>query len=289
MRPISDALGRALVVADAGGAPDPAPGQFWVVSTDSRDVAVVLVSATGRGDHVLAWPITAVTDAGYPTFGYSLGGQPVTVWPELEFGLSLTALDRVVGPGPPSRVMRSVVAAIEDRDPLPVEDAAQPGSGPDREVLDRVCTQAWQLADLEWPRSVAGEGVFDPERLHDAGLDGPRLREVLGAAPGRAADLVAGAAIPSRAELDTIASAVFFHRAEDLLRPAWGPEVALFVRPRYKRDARRVAAHLGLSENAARSVILERALAAARQAPGDTEEAAAARLDDAVAQLMGER
>ena len=287
MTPIIDALGGTLMVADAGATPDPAPGEFWVVSTDGSDVALVLVAATGRGDHVLVWPVTAgVAGSGYPTFGYRLGDQLVTVWPELEFGLSLTALDRMIGSGPSTRAMRSVVAAIEDRDPLPVDDAAEPGSGPDGDALDRLCRQAWQLADLGWPRAVSGEGVFDPERLREVGLDGPRLREVLRAAPGRAADLVAGTSVPSRPELETVASAAAVDRPEDLLRPASGAEVVQLARPRAKRDVRRVAARLRLSENAARSAILDRALLAARQSPGDTEDAAAARVRDAVDQLM---
>lgn len=286
MTPITDALGGTLVVGDVGAASDPAPGEFWVVSTDGRDVAVVLVSAVGRGDHVLVWPITATVVGGYPTFDSRLGDQLVTVWPELEFGLSVTALDRMVGSGPSTREMRSVVAAIEDRGPLPVDRAAEPGSGPDPDVLDRLCRQAWQLADLGWPRAVIGEGVFDQQRLRDAGLDGPRLRKVLGVAPGRAADLFAGTSVPSRPELETVTSAAAVDRPEDLLRPPSGAEVVQLARPRAKRDVRRVAAHLNLSENAARSVILDRALAAARQQPGDAEDAAAARLRDAVDQLM---
>jgi hypothetical protein len=289
MRPIIDALGGTLVVADAGATPDPAPGEFWVVSTDGSDVAVVLVSAIGRGDHVLVWPVTAEVTGGYPTFGHRLGDQLVTLWPELEFGLSLTALDRMVGPGPSTRAMRSVVAAIEDRDPLPVDHAAEPGAGPDWDVLDRLCRQAWQLADLGWPRAVSGEGVFDPQRLRDAGIDGPRLRAVLRIAPGRAADLVVGTSMPSRPELETVASAAAVDPPEDLLRPASGAEVVQLARPSAKHDVQRVAAHLRLSENAARSVILDRALVAARQQPGDAEDAAAARVRDAVDQLMGGR
>ena len=261
-----------------------------MVSTNGSDVAVVLVAATGRGDHVLVWPVSAaVGDSGYPTFGYRLGDQLVTVWPELEFGLSLTALDRMIGSGPSTRAMRSVVAAIEDRDSLPFEDSPEPSSDPDEDALDRLCRQAWQLADLGWPGAVSGEGVFDAERLREVGLDGPRLREVLRAAPGRVADLLAGTSMPSRSELETVASAAAVDRPEDLLRPASGPEVAQLARPRAKRDVRRVAAHLMLSENAARSVILDRALLAARQSPGEAEDAAAARVRHAIDQLMDSR
>src|SRR3954451_20786520 len=121
MNAITDAIGGILTVPDTGAAPDPAPGQFWIVSSDDEDRAVVLVSATGRGSFVLAWPVTTQTPNGiYPAFTFQLGGQDVTVWPELEFGLSLVALDRMVGAGPDTRTMRQIVAAIEDREPLPI-------------------------------------------------------------------------------------------------------------------------------------------------------------------------
>mgnify|MGYP001792085526 CR=1 FL=1 len=160
MNTITDALGGILIVPDTGAVPDPSPGQFWIVSSDDEDRGVVLVSATGRGSFVLAWPVTAATPNGvYPAFAFQLHGHDVMVWPELEFGLSLVALDRMVGPGPDTRTMRQIVAAIEDREPLPIGDLPHADTPDAVARLDQSGRQAWEGPRRQWQRpGVGGAG-----------------------------------------------------------------------------------------------------------------------------------
>jgi len=286
MSDIVDALGATLNVPDTGTAPDPAPGQFWVVAYDAVDRAVVLVSATGRGDHVLAWPVTAATPhAGYPTLSHRFGGQEFTVWPELEFGLALVALDRMIGPGPSTRLMREVIAAIEDRGPMPTGPGPAPDTPEELEAIDLNSRQAWALADLEWPRAVVGEGVVDVELLRERGIDTTGLRELLHVEPGRAADLATGAALPTQSEVDALSETVDVVR-RGVLIPASGSEVAALSRPRFKAGVSQVASRLDLPENVARSRILHRSLAAARQQYGEPDTQAQARVEHAINDLL---
>jgi len=286
MSAIVDALGATLNVPDTGTTPDPAPGQFWVVAYDNVDRAVVLVSATGRGDHVLAWPVTAATPhAGYPTLSHRLGDKELTVWPELEFGLALVALDRMIGSGPSTRLMREVIAAIEDRGPMPTGTEPGPDTPEVLAAIDLNSRQAWALADLEWPRAVVGEGVVDAELLRERGIDTTDLRELLHVEPGRAADLAAGAALPTQSEVDALSETVD-HVGRGVLIPASGSEVAALSSPRLKARIRQVASRLDLPENVARSRILHRSLAAARQQYGDPETQAQARVEHAINDLL---
>lgn len=287
MNAITDALGGILIVPDMGAVPDPSPGQFWIVSSDDEDRGVVLVSATGRGSFVLAWPVTAATPNGvYPAFAFQLHGHDVTVWPELEFGLSLVVLDRMIGPGPDTRTMRQIVAAIEDREPLPIGDMPHADTPDALSEIDRICDQAWALADLEWPRPVLGEGVLDPGLLRSHDLDAVRLRDALAVPPGRAADLASGATIPTAAEVEAITALTHLASADGVLVPADGPEVVEMSAPRYKARIRALVARGGLHENAARTAVLHGALQAARQGAGEERDEVRARIDRAIEDLL---
>lgn len=286
MSAITDALGATLHVSDAGTTPEPGPGQFWVVAYDGVDRALVLISATGRGDHVLAWPVTvAIPNAGYPTLNHPVGGEEVTLWPELEFGLALVALDRMVASGPSTRVLREVVAAIEDLEPIPNGTGLTPDTPEMLEAVDLCSRQAWALADLEWPRAVVGEGVVDAELLLEAGLETTRLRELLHVEPGRAADLAVGVALPTQAEVDVLSEAAET-TDRDVLVPASGPEVAALSSPSLKARIKQVAHRMDVSENTARSTILHRSLAAARQQYGDPDAQARARVENSINELL---
>ena len=286
MSAIVDALGGTLNVPDTGTTPDPAPGQFWVVAYDADDRAVVLVSATDRGDHVLAWPVAAaISNAGYPTFAYRLGDQDLTIWPELEFGLALVSLDRMIGEGPSSRQMRQMIAAIEDRDPLPAGGEPAADTPEALRAIDLTCRLVWALAELEWPRAVVGEGVLDANLLREWGLAGTDLRDLLGVEPGRAADLVSGTSMPTQSDVD-ILSQTIGHAGSALLMPASGSEVTAMSRPRSKSRITQVALRHSVTENAARSQILNRSLAAARQQYGDHDVQAQARVERAIDELL---
>jgi hypothetical protein len=287
MNAITDAIGGTLTVPDTGAAPDPAPGQFWIVSSDDEDRGVVLVSATGRGSFVLAWPVTAATPNGvYPAFAFQLDRQEVTVWPELEFGLPLVALDRIAGAGPGTRTMRQIVAAVEDREPLPIGDLPHADTPDALAEIDKVCNQAWELADLEWPRPVLGEAVLDAELLRSNDVDATRLRDALAVPPGRAADLVSGAIIPTAAEVEAVTALTQVDPAHSVLVPADGPEVLEISTPRYKARIRALVARRGLLENAARTAVLHGALQAARQGAGDRRNEVRARIDRAIEDLL---
>lgn len=287
MNTVIDALGGVLSVPDRGAAPDPAPGQFWVVSSDSEDRGVVLVSATDRGRCLLAWPVTAATpNAVYPAFTYQLNGQNITVWPELEFGLSLVALDRMVGAGPNTRIMRQIVAAIEDREPLPIGDLPQ-GDTPDAIAeIDSVCQQAWEFADLEWPRAVVGEGILDRDLLLRNGLDAAKLRDALKVLPGQAADLASGATNPTSAEVEVIAALTGVDHPGDVLVAAEGPEVSEISMPIFKAGIREVMSRRGWSENTARAAVLHGALRAARQGAGEERDQIRGRINRAIEDLL---
>lgn len=290
MSTVTDALGATLTLPDTGPAPDPQPGDYWVLSTDNHDRAVILVSATGRGGHVLAWPVTAATfEGGYPTFTDQLEGQEVTVWPEMEFGLSLVTLDRVIGRGPGTRIMRAVVAAIEDGEPLPTLGAANLDGPGAIDALDRVCRQAWELAELEWPRAVIGEGVLNNDFLHEHAITATLLREVLQVEPGRAADLAGAFTIPTPAEADAVAALTETSLGVEVLAPAAGPEVDALSAPTVKADIRELTVHLNISESLARTTVLVQALHAARQAPGEAQDQVRARVQHALDDLLDRR
>jgi hypothetical protein len=287
MNAITDAIGGILTVPDTGAAPDPSPGQFWIVSSDDEDRGVVLVSATGRGSFVLAWPVTAATPNGvYPAFVFQLDWQDVMVWPELEFGLSLVALDRMVGPGPDTRTMRQIVAAIEDREPLPIGDLPHADTRDALAEIDKICDQAGEFADLEWPRPVVGEGVLDPDLLRSHDVDATQLRDALAVPPGRAADLASGTTIPTASEVEALTALTHAAPADGVLVPADGPEVVEMSAPRYKARIRGLVARRGLHENAARTAVLHGALQAARQGAGDQRDEVRARIDRAIEDLL---
>jgi hypothetical protein len=287
MNAITDAIGGILTVPDTGAVPDPSPGQFWIVSFDDEDRGVVLVSATGRGNFVLAWPVTAATPNGvYPAFAFQFDLQDVMVWPELEFGLSLVVLDRMIGLGPDTRTMRQIVAAIEDREPLPIGDLPRADTPYALAEIGKICDQAWELADLEWPRPLLGEGVLDPDLLRSHDVDATRLRDLLAVPPGRAADLASGATIPTPAEVEAITALTHAATADGVLVPADGPEVIEMSAPRYKARIRALVARRGLHENAARTAVLHGALQAARQGAGDRHDEVRARIDRAIEDLL---
>lgn len=213
-------------------------------------------------------------------------GQDITIWPELEFGLSLIALDRMVGTGPSTRAMRETVAAIEDRDPLPIGDLPHQDTPDALAEIEKVCDQAWRLADLEWPRAVLGEGVLDAELLRISNVDAARLRDDLAVPPGRAADLASGVAMPTAEEVEVVSALTHSSTGEHVLVPAGGAEVLEMSAPRYKARIRKLGARHGLRENVARTIVLQSSLKAARQSAGEQRDEVRARLDRAIEDLL---
>jgi len=283
-----DALGGDLSLPETHSAPEPAAGQLWLVGYDGRTLGVVLVVAA-RGRSVLAWPVTAANAAAStPAFPWMLGTQDLAIWPEAEFGISLVALDRLLGMGPDSRTLRLISAAVTDDEDLPIP-ACPPGDDEaNLDALDAVCRQAWRLADLEWPRVLPGEALLDPATLEAAGVTPAVLREQLGVPPGRAIELVSAGASPNDEEFVRLAQWLPHHGAAQALVPAHGPEVDEMSSPAFKGPILRVAAFRRLDESSARNLVLAKARRAARQETGTARAMTRARITHAIDELLEE-
>ena len=288
MTKLLDALGGDLSLPETHSAPEPVPGQFWLVGYDGRTLGVILVVAV-RGRTALAWPVTAANAAAStPAFPWTLGTQDLAIWPEAEFGISLVALDRCLGTGPDSRTLRLISAAVTDDEALPVPACSPGDDEANLDALDAVCRQAWRLADLEWPRVVPGESFLDPAVLEAAGVTPTVLHEQLGLPPGRAIELASAGASPSDEEFVRLAQWLPHHGAAHALVPAHGPEVDEMSSPTFKEPIVRVAAFTSLDESGARNLVLGKARRAARQDVGTTRAMTRARITHAIDELLEE-
>lgn len=289
---LRDALNQPLPLPAVGGVEAPETGELWAVSAEGEDRGAVLIAAVRHG-YVLAWPVTMPNPAASaPAF---LVDAPhigtLVVWPEAEFGLAESALDRRLSRALDSRAVRAVRAALTDPDIVPgVAFCPAADSDEALEALGEVCSQAWALGEWGWPAPGVGQGVLDSRVLGDAGI-GPRdLARALRLAPGAAAALATGRALPTDDQIAEILPLLPAETGpEDLLAPVAGDEADVLSRPSYKREIAAAMAKTGKSEGPTRSVIWEAATSrAARQsAYADPLEAAKARVDEALADLLG--
>lgn len=286
---ITDALGAQLTLTPADAEPELAPGQFWIAGFDGASIALVLVVAT-RGRTVLAWPVSGPSQvASAPAFSWSIGDRGVVVWPEAEFGLSTVTLETFVAEGPHSKVLRLIVGAIEDREPLPIEQLPTLNDRTALAALDAMCRQAWSLADLEWPRAVPDQAVLDPEVIEEAGI-GPAVIQtaVRSAAPGHAADLASGRALVNSVEFSRLRDLLADRELPHALVPAFGVDVDEMSLPMFKRRIAQVAVRSGSDEASTRSRVLARSRRAARQEAGSERDQARSRLMHAIEELLKE-
>lgn len=292
MTSFQDALGRQVTLPDAEGtAASPVVGELWLTSWEGGALALVVVGAV-RDGYVLGWPVTVSTrDDTYPSVPFGLSATDgsdvgLVAWPDAEFGMSTALLDTCYGAPFDAKTVRLIVGAVSGDCDMPVPACENVPSEAAEADLERVCAQAWDLGDIEWPLSIPGHGVLDQDEIRKSGVDARALAGMLHVSPARAASLAAGRAVPTQTELEALES-LDLHRDSMFTAPS-GAEVEAIVHPRFKSRIVAVTRQERLSEAAVRTWLYSEAEPlAARHQPGRSQaDEAAARVEAALDRLL---
>jgi hypothetical protein len=287
-----DALGEPITVPGVGERKAPHPGECWVLSKDEEDRGIVVVVRV-RSSFVTAWIVTSESPmASFPTAVIHVPGVGrLEVWPESEFGVSMSALDRCLGFVLSPEQLRSILWSASKGTP---QDGVEMCPHTDRpealEALSSVCLQAWELGDNAWPKAEPDSGVFDTEVLQDNGITPSDLVPSPGGSAFRASRLFAGEVVPTEPEVGTVLSLMPPDTsAEDVLQPQADNDASVISFPDHKQRIGELRRKRHVSEDRARSMTWEMATSrAARQSNRDSLDAARARVDSALDQLLNE-
>lgn len=285
-----DALCSPLELPATGTHGIPKTGECWVLSDSGEDCGVVVIVRV-RQTHVIAWVVTsACPAASYPTFVVDLPivGR-VEVWPESEFGMSLSSLDRCLGQALVKEQVRNVVWSIEKLERSDAVSMRPPSDDPTSiEALSRVCMQAWALGDLSWPNAEIGSAVFDTQVLVNGSVTPKSLASTLSLPPNRASQLFQGQAVPNKEQVESVLALLPTSlAAEGVLRPQADGYTDLISLPEYKEKLNEVRAKKRLTESQARSTVWEKSLVlAARQSQAELPSAMRERVAFALDQLL---
>lgn len=272
------------------GAPDQTVmvGDLWVVGYDGDDLGLVLIAAV-RGSHVVVWPVTDETvTPGEPCVALAADWLTIALvaWPEAEAGVSFASLDRKLGHVLQPRIMLAVYQWVRgDEQPDNVTTYETREDGAFLDALDKVCQFAGDLSDLDWPSPDEHVGVLNP----DLPVEATVLREAVKAATGTTTpavvmNVVEGRRLLTETEAVSLAERLNTPLADVLIPPSGG--VVLELRhPSRKRRIRSIAAQRNVTENDIRTSAWSKTQAAARQTGARSDDADAARVDQALAEL----
>ncbi len=278
-----------MPIPEEGQAQTPRVGDVWVLSSDGRDVGVVVVSAV-RDTHVLAWPVTNESRvASFPAFKFGVEEDATFVaWPEAEFGLVNAGLDRRIGRALTADQTKAVFRSMHSGRVAEGVDYCEEKTDSEANLaLGAVCAEAWRLGDLAL-LSAGGGVVLDSAVLEENGVDSERLEGVVSVEPAIASRLWAGEAVPTDQQLAKILT--LFPQgtsSEDVLVPMSGDEARVVSSPEFKSAIKELAASNGVAESRVRMQLWEDSLSiAARDSDKGSLQAGRRRVRIALAGLQ---
>lgn len=299
---VIDAFGKPLEIPSTGVFSTPAVGDIFVVTTEGIDRGLVLVSATFDTPYVLAWVTTTqVEEATFPAFRISdLEAEfDLTVWPETEFGLSLSALGRRIGSVFDSGTIHIIRQAAEDESLDPHVDFHQKNDSEESLwYLSKVVDTAWILGEWKWPTTDPGSLLLVPDFQEKVEQSPEAIGDYLGIPASRVVGILQGKILPNASEWtlllelssepgenDLQSISVPIDASDDARTSA--PLFAELSNPRFKEDVHNVMQKLNMSENDARTAIWQESFRlAARQDKTNPAARTRDRLTQAVRGLL---
>lgn len=299
---VIDAFGKPLEIPSTGVFSTPAVGDIFVITTEGIDRGLVVVSATFDTPYVFAWVTTTqVEEASFPAFRISDPEAEIdlTVWPETEFGLSLSALGRRVGSALDSRTIHIIRQAAEHKSLDPhVDFHKKDDSEESLRYLSKVVDTAWLLGEWKWPTTDPGSLLLVPDFQRRVEQSPEAIGDFLGVPASRVVGILQGKILPNAREwalllelssesrenvLETIATPI--DASDDASASA--PLFAELSNPRFKEDVHSVMQKLNMSESDARTAIWQESFRlAARQDKTNPAARTRDRLTQAVRGLL---
>lgn len=259
-----------------GSVGSPAVGDLWLLSWDTQ-VALALITVV-RETYVRVWPVTVYETVSPANVAILEPEQtplhtPLILWIGAESAAGNHLLLRRLGSVLTKDEVKSITVDLDSGGASKVRELTVVHKGDEtdeaRSFEHNVLGTFRSLAMHEWPGLAPGEATIDsdflksylekdPEWLADA-IDSTHYGHVLA--------LWSGTQPATVEEVQHVARAAGVS-PEEVLKPISSPEADVIREPEFKADVLDIGRRYSVSEGRARSMILERAGQAARQAKG---------------------
>ena len=201
--------------------------------------------------------------------------------------MSKALLDRRLGSVLTDRTMLAIrLGMIDGELPADVAFAEERDDAEANSALDRVCRSASALCEIEWTTPTPGISPIDVAWAKDHNLT-LVLGELVEGSPAVIRDIAAGLRPLPAAVIDEVTNRYDVAWTE-FLAPIAGDEVSALNDPSRKHMIVDIAARARQSEAEVRSAAWQKSMRAARQTAGSAKERVAARIDQALQELLAE-